>query len=238
MTGPRREAGTLAILDYGAGNLRSVEFALERLGAPCRRAGDRAELEGAAGLVLPGVGAAASAMDALERRGLADALRAAAATGTPILGICLGMQLLTEASDEGAARVPCLGLLPGETRRFGSGLPLPQVGWNRAELEPDTLFRGLPSRSWFYFNHAHRVVCPPELVTARAAYGEPFPAAVGRGTLGGVQFHPEKSARAGLAVLANFCRTCGIPVDAGEAAAPAAREGAAGGARGRRGGPC
>lgn len=216
--GPATEASgaganpAIAIVDYGAGNLRSVEFALERLGVPFRRADRPAGLEGAGGLLLPGVGAAASAMEALERRGLADALRrkAGGGGGPPLLGICLGMQLLTEASDEGGRRVPCLGFLPGETRRFGAGVPLPQIGWNRTRLAADPLFRGLPPETFFYFNHAHQVTCDAGWVTAEATYGEPFPAAVRRGTLAGVQFHPEKSAEAGLAVLENFCRACGV----------------------------
>lgn len=200
----------IAIVDYGAGNLRSVELALRHLGVPSRRACGPEALEGSSGLLLPGVGAAASAMASLEEAGLADPLRrlGAAGGGPPLLGICLGAQLLTEASDEGGGRVPCLGLLPGETRRFPAGVRLPQVGWNRVRLQADPLFEGLAAAEHFYFNHAHRVVCEARWVVAEAEYGEPFPAAVRKGRVAGVQFHPEKSGHAGLRLLRNFWCAC------------------------------
>lgn len=195
----------IAVVDYGAGNLRSVEFALDRVGASHRRAGRPSELDGADGIVLPGVGAAASAMRELEDRGLADVL---ASTDAPLLGVCLGLQLLTETSDEGDGRVRCLGQVPGRTRRFRAALPLPHVGWSPVRLGDDPLFRGLPGEAWFYFLHGHRAECDPGAVVARAEYGEPFPAALRSGAVAGVQFHPEKSGAAGLRVLANFCRGC------------------------------
>lgn len=202
-------APTVGIVDYGAGNLRSVEFALEELGVPHRRVSTPEELARPDRIVLPGVGAAASAMAGLRERGLVEALRE---LERPLLGICLGMQILVESSDEGEETVECLGLLPGRTRRFRAGLPLPQMGWNRARdaagsgARPDPLFAGLPDPAWFYFLHAHRVECDESLWVAGAEYGEPFPAAVRRGRVAGVQFHPEKSAAAGLRLLANFCR--------------------------------
>ncbi|MCL7972113.1 MAG: imidazole glycerol phosphate synthase subunit HisH [marine benthic group bacterium] len=199
----------IALVDYGAGNLRSVEFALEHLGVPFRRARDPVELKGAAAVILPGVGAAASAMRELEERGLADALRE---TSLPVLGVCLGLQLFTERSDEGEVPVDCLGLVPGETRRFGAEggefpLPLPHIGWNETRLSGDPLFEGLREREHFYYLHSYRASVAAEGVIAEADYGEPFPAAVRSGHRVAVQFHPEKSGAAGLRVLANFCGT-------------------------------
>lgn len=198
----------IALIDYGAGNLRSVEFALERLGVSWRRAAASADIAGADAVILPGVGAARSAMRELEARDLVTFLRE---TGLPLLGICLGMQLFMELSDEGGAEVPCLGLLPGATRRIGQDspafdLPLPHIGWNEAELGNDPLFEGLGRREHFYFLHSYRVHAPGENVIAEVEYGARVPAAIRAGHRVAVQFHPEKSGRAGLEVLANFCR--------------------------------
>ena len=196
----------IALVDYGAGNLRSVEFALEHLGVPSRRAAEPEALRGVDAIILPGVGAAASAMRELESRGFADALRE---TGLPVLGVCLGLQLFTERSFEGGGTTSCLGLVGGETRRFGTGeatfaLPLPHIGWNETVLSEDPLFAGLPDREHFYFLHSYRAVVSRESVIAEADYGERFPAAIRRGNRVAVQFHPEKSGAAGLRVLANF----------------------------------
>lgn len=197
----------IALVDYGAGNLRSVEFALDRIGARHRRARDGTELAGARGVVLPGVGAAESAMRELRERGFVEPLRAGRA---PLLGVCLGMQLLTGTSDEGAeGSVTCLGVVPGRTRRFREGVRLPQIGWNRVRLGDDPLFDGLEREEWFYFLHGHRVVVDEERVVGSADYGERFPAAIRSGSVAGLQFHPEKSGTAGLRVLANFCASCG-----------------------------
>lgn len=201
----------IALVDYGAGNLRSVEFTLERLGVAHRRAPEGRALAGASGVILPGVGAAESAMEELAERSLEAPLRA---LEVPLLGVCLGMQLLTESSDEGEREVAGLGLIPGRTRRFEGGVRLPQVGWNRTRLRPDPLFRGLDGEAWFYFLHGHRVVCDEDHVAGRARHGEAFPAAVRRGRVAGVQFHPEKSGGAGLRVLANFCAGCGEETEA------------------------
>lgn len=196
---------TIALVDYGAGNLRSVEFALDRIGARHRRAADPGGLAGADGVILPGVGAAGSAMRELGRRGLDEALRGLEA---PLLGVCLGLQLLTASSDEGDDEVACLGLLPGRTRRFRPGPRLPHVGWNRVRLSDDPVFRGLGDEAWFYFLHGHRVVCADRRVVGRCRHGEAFPAAVREGRTVGVQFHPEKSGPAGLRVLRNFVEGC------------------------------
>jgi glutamine amidotransferase len=198
----------IALVDYGAGNLRSVEFALEHLGVPFRRAGDSLALRDSEAIILPGVGAAASAMRELGDRGLIDALRE---TPLPLLGICLGLQLFTDRSDEGGTTVDCLGLVPGQTRRFGAEnesfpLPLPQIGWNETTLSDDPIFAGLSPREHFYYLHSYRAYVPAETVIAEADYGEWFPAAVRSGRRVAVQFHPEKSGPAGLRILSNFCR--------------------------------
>lgn len=198
----------IALVDYGAGNLRSVEFALERLGVSWRRASTAEALGSATSIILPGVGAAATAMQELESRGLVEPLRG---TQLPMLGICLGLQLLTQSSEEGPRSVPCLGIISGVTRRIGSenrgfGLPLPHIGWNEARLSNDPLFEGLESVEHFYFLHSFRVDTPSERVIAEVDYGGAFPAAVRSERRVAVQFHPEKSGPAGLRVLGNFCR--------------------------------
>lgn len=203
----------IGLIDYGAGNLRSVEFALDRLDVRHVRAGDPGAAARAEALILPGVGAAASAMRELERRGWADALRAET---RPLLGVCLGLQLLFESSAEGKTPTPALGLLPGHVRRFGweergapadgDGLPVPHMGWNEVRLAADEpLAAGLGESAWFYFLHSFRAVCAPDLQRGVADYGEPFPAIVRGGAVAGVQFHPEKSGPGGARVLANFC---------------------------------
>ncbi|MFW6085350.1 MAG: imidazole glycerol phosphate synthase subunit HisH [Gemmatimonadota bacterium] len=206
----------IALVDYGAGNLRSVEFALDRLGVAHRRARTPDDLGSARGVVLPGVGAAASAMAALTEAGWPDELRE---RRRPLLGVCLGMQLLCESSEENAGNgsvTECLGLVPGTVRRFGwdgpgrsDGPPVPHMGWSRVSCDAsDPLFRDVGSDDWFYFLHTFRVDCPESVVSGTASYGETFPAALRSGNVAGVQFHPEKSERAGARMLANFCEEC------------------------------
>jgi len=198
----------IGIVDYGAGNLRSVEFALDELGVAHRRVSRPEGLADVERILLPGVGAAESAMRELRRRELDDALRE---TERPLLGICLGMQLLAESSDEGGREVSCLGLVPGRTRRIRTDAPLPHIGWNR--LEPtgrgEPLFEGIPPEGGAgfhcYFLHGHRVRCDERFVRGRTEYGERFPAAIRRGRVAGLQFHPEKSGPVGLRILSNFC---------------------------------
>jgi glutamine amidotransferase len=201
----------IAIVDYGMGNRRSVEKALEHVGARVLLSPDPDRLATAAGLVVPGVGAFPRAMANLERLGLADFLRERVATGTPVLGICLGMQLAFERSSEhGGAEG--LGLIAGEVRPLvAEGLKLPHIGWNEVTFtQPGSpLTRGLPERCAFY--HVHSLVpvpADPADVLGTAEYGERFATAVHRGSFYGVQFHPEKSSAAGLRMLQNFAGLC------------------------------
>jgi len=203
-------APAIAVLDYGMGNRRSVEKALEHVGARARITRDAAELRAADGLVVPGVGAFPQAMRNLAELGLDELLAERAAAGVPLLGICLGMQLLFESSTEreGAAG---LGLLPGGVERLpADGLKLPHIGWNLVRwARPSPLTEGLPEACAFY--HVHSLAARPaedDDVLGTAEYGAPFVSAVARGSLYGVQFHPEKSSAHGLALLRNFAGVC------------------------------
>ena len=196
----------IAVVDYGMGNRRSVEKALEHVGARPLLSADPEVVRAADALVVPGVGAFPEAMRRLDAAGLTDVLRDRAAAGVPLLGICLGMQLLFERSDEheGAAG---LGLLAGEVTALRAPR-LPHIGWNAVTFErPSPLTEGLGATATFY--HVHSFVCRPTEpadVVGRGDYGERFASIVARGNVMGVQFHPEKSSRDGLALLRNFAR--------------------------------
>ncbi len=201
----------IAIVDYGMGNRRSVEKALEHVGASVTISSEPDVLGAAAGLVVPGVGAFPRAMDRLAELGLDELLRERVATGTPVLGICLGMQLAFERTSElgGAAG---LGIIAGDVRALDPApLKLPHIGWNEVSFtQPDSpLLADLPSRCAFYHVHSYAPVpARAENVLGTAEYGEPFVTAVHSGSFYGVQFHPEKSSAAGLRLLANFARIC------------------------------
>ena len=205
-------APRIAIVAYGMGNLRSVEKALARVGAVPDVTSDHARLRAAAGVVLPGVGAFPEAMAAIRRQGLDELLAETVAAGTPVLGICLGMQLLFDSSVEhGGAEG--LGLIAGPVRPIGGdGLKRPQIGWTRVTWRrPSALGNGWPRASASYY-HVHSFAPVPRDdgdVLATAVYGQEFATAVGRGNLFGVQFHPEKSGPDGLRVLAGFAAACG-----------------------------
>jgi glutamine amidotransferase len=200
----------IAILDYGMGNLRSVEKALERVGADAEITSDRARAEAADGVILPGVGAFPRAMDRVREIGLDDLIAGRIEAGVPVLGICLGMQLLFESSveNEGARGLALLdgGVGPLEA----NGYKVPHIGWSPVRWEhPSALTEGLRDESPFYFVHsfAPRPASEDD-VLGTAAYGERFACAVERPPLYGVQFHPEKSSSAGLRLLNNFVRIC------------------------------
>ena len=196
----------IAIIDYGAGNLRSVELAFRRIGVQARATGDGEAIRAASGAVLPGVGAFADAMGALEKRGLVPVIRDYAASGRPLLGICLGMQALLDGSEEGPG-VPGLGLIPGRVARLPErGLKIPHIGWNSLRAaKKSLLLAGLPEEPYAYFVHSYACRAErPEDVLAVTEYGVPFHSAVRRGNVMGVQFHPEKSGRHGEQMLRNF----------------------------------
>ncbi len=200
----------IAVVDYGMGNRRSVEKALQRVGADAFVSRDFAQLRAADGLLLPGVGAFPAAMRTIAELGLDALLAERAAAGVPLFGSCMGMQLLFEHSAEhgGAAG---LGLLRGEVRPLDApGLKLPHIGWSEVRWERDSpLAAGLPRPAFLY--HVHSFVVHPadeDVILGSAEYGERFPAVVGRGNVFGAQSHPEKSSTHGLALLGNFVRIC------------------------------
>jgi imidazole glycerol phosphate synthase glutamine amidotransferase subunit len=197
----------IAVVDYGAGNLVSIDQALRAAGADVVIARVGADLDGADGLVVPGVGAARPAMDRLRRRALVDPIRRWIAADRPFLGICLGMQLLFDGSDEDGART--LGVLPGRTVRLVGAPRLPHIGWNAVRRRrPHPLFAGVAADAPFYFVHSYAPLPDGpdagEIALADTDHGPDFVSAVARGRLAGVQFHPERSGRDGLLVLANF----------------------------------
>jgi glutamine amidotransferase len=191
----------LAIIDSGGANIASLRFAIERLGIDSQVTTDAATLRAATHIMLPGVGAAADCMERLRSANLVEAIRS---LRQPLLGVCVGMQLLFESSEEG--NVTCLGLLPGRVQRFPDrdGLPVPHMGWNQIEFpRPSPLLDDVASGDHMYFVHSY---CAPvnESTIATTLYGERFAAIVRRGNVFGAQFHPERSARAGSLVLRNF----------------------------------
>jgi glutamine amidotransferase len=215
-------APRIAVVDYGMGNRRSVQKALEHVGADAPITSDIGLLESCAALVIPGVGAFPRGMENLRRLGLAEYLRRRAAEGTPILGICLGMQLLFDSSVE-LERTEGLGLIPGEVSWLATdGLRLPHIGWNEVRFErPSLLLEGLPQGGCPFY-HVHSLAPKPadlQMIVGSAEYGERFATIVARENVSGVQFHPEKSSAHGLRLLANFASNC----RAGAAHAPAAR---------------
>lgn len=219
----------IAIVDYGSGNLQSLANAFALLGAEAEVTSDPARVQAADALVLPGQGAAPPAMRHLRAAGLDAAVRASVAAGKPLLGICLGMQLLFEVSEEGDT--PCFGFLPGVVRRLAVPLKLPQIGWNR--VRPVASHPLIPGPADCYFAHSyHCVPDRPADAIAVSQYGVPFVAAVARGPIFGVQFHPERSGPAGLALLERFLRLAGLgpdaprpAVEAGQARPPAPEPG-------------
>lgn len=197
----------IAIIDYGMGNLRSVQKALEAVGERAEVTGDPNRVRKADKVILPGVGAFADAIAELRRTGLADAFRGAVAAGTPCLGVCLGLQLLFDLSEEDG-RHEGLGLVPGRVARFepSPGLKVPHMGWNTLRIRcPAPILDGLPPEPSVYFVHSYYAVpTDPMDVAAEADYPGPFAAVVWRDNLMACQFHPEKSQRIGLAMYANF----------------------------------
>jgi glutamine amidotransferase len=195
----------IAIIDYDVGNLHNLKNALDFQGIPNRIVREPKELEAAQRIMLPGVGAFRPAIERLRRAGMEPAIRRKIAQGVPFLGICLGLQLLLEMSEEGGPNQG-LGLIAGRVVRFRTNLKVPQIGWNQVALQrPDPLLEGIPDGSYFYFVHSyHAAIADPADALGLTEYGVVFPAIVRHGNVWGVQFHPEKSQNAGLRLLKNF----------------------------------
>ncbi len=217
-------SGPVVVVDYDAGNLRSVARALEHVGADPLVSADPSDIDRAGAVVLPGVGAAADTMFKLRERRLVEPLLEYIAADRPFLGVCMGLQALLERSDEGDTE--CLGVLPGEVRLFEAavGRKVPHMGWNTVEwLRPHPVTEGVPSGSYFYFVHSyHPTTQVEELALGETEYGVRFPSVLARGYLVATQFHPEKSGERGLRIYRNFvdwART-GIPAPTLAPAAP------------------
>ena len=196
----------VVVIDYESGNLRSVFKALERTGIRPEITAEPSVLLGADAAVLPGVGAGDAAMRALHQRGLVEPLRKFVASGRPFLGICLGLQLLMDSTEEGDAH--CLGILPGNTRKLPGGMKVPHMGWNEVNFKgAHPVFEGIPQGAHFYFVHSY--YAEPEerdLIAGVTEYGIPFCSVVVKDNLIATQFHPEKSGTLGLKVYENFVR--------------------------------
>ena len=197
----------IAIVDYGAGNLRSVAKAVEKLGYSPEVTGDPQKVRNAKAVILPGVGASDSAMTALKERGLVEPLRAVIRDGVPFFGVCLGLQLLLESSEEGS--MPCLSVVPGRVKRFPNSVKTPHMGWNEVNFERDhPVLEGVESGSYFYFVHSY--YADPEdqsLVLGTTDYASQFCSVIARDNLVATQFHPEKSGGVGLRLYENFLRS-------------------------------
>jgi glutamine amidotransferase len=197
----------IAVIDYGAGNLRSIQKALERRGLAVRIIAEPGPLAEADALVVPGDGAFGPAMAQFRSRGFADRIRPFVDSGRPFLGICLGMQLLFDESEEDG-RHRGLGLLPGRVVRLSGSIKVPHMGWNALRfLRPSPLLEGCVPDDYVYFIHSyHAVPADHEVVAATAEYGGQVAAVVGRGNVWATQFHPEKSGGVGVRMLENFAR--------------------------------
>ncbi len=194
----------LVVIDYGSGNLRSVGKALESVGAASLVSGDPAELATADAVVFPGVGSAPAAMAALQQLGLVQPLLDYVASGRPFLGVCLGLQLLMDRSEEG--NTPCLGIIPGEAKRLPPGLKIPHMGWNSVRFNlSHPAFEGIPQDSYFYFVHSYYPVpADKDGQAGFTEYGVSFCSVYARGNLVATQFHPEKSGSTGVRIYKNF----------------------------------
>lgn len=205
---------SIAIIDYGAGNLRSVQKALQKLGFQAELTTDKQFIRSASGLVLPGVGAFDDAISALRAANLENSLMEGIGMGKPFMGICLGYQLLFESSEEG--RSPGLGLLPGAVKKFNfkgtpfENLSVPHMGWNRLIIKrPCPIFEGVKTGDMVYFAHSFYPVPKNDIiVTTQTDYGIDFASSVSKENIFGIQFHPEKSGEIGLKILRNFGALC------------------------------
>lgn len=205
----------IAIIDYNAGNLTSVRLALEYIGAPCEVTSDPEKILAAERIIFPGVGAAAAAMSNLRKLRLIEAIETALADGKPFFGICLGMQVIFEFSEEDGG-TPCIGIVPGTVKKFRPSDPMckiPHMGWNAVEFtNPHPIIRGIESSSEFYFVHSYYPVpADPRYVIGETEYADiRFASIIGKQNLVATQFHPERSGRVGMRMLENFCKWDGV----------------------------
>lgn len=197
----------ITIIDYGAGNLFSVKKALEYFNAKVQITDDTKIILRSDGIVLPGVGAFGSSMNLLEKSGLKDAILEATKKGIPLLGVCLGLQLLFEESEESPG-TKGLGVIKGKVKRFPGDLPLPHIGWNQIRIiKEDVIFKGIKQDSFFYFVHSYYAEpCKKDSIIGITEYGIEFPSAIAQDNIFAVQFHPEKSGFEGLKIYRNFLR--------------------------------
>ena len=210
-----RRSRPLAIVDYGAGNLRSVQKAFEHVGADATITSDPQEIAAAPAIVLPGVGAFGAAMEQLGRRGLVAVILERIRQGTPFLGVCLGLQVLFEGSEEDPG-VAGLGVVPGEVRALPGTVKVPHIGWNQVEVcTCSDLFEGIPAGSAFYFVHGFAAVprSPGDVLCMTDYDGVRFVSGIEVGNVAGVQFHPEKSSSLGLRLYRNFAQRAGLAPD-------------------------
>lgn len=202
----------IVIIDYGLGNLASVSNALDRLGIANRISGDQDKIRKASSLILPGVGAAGKGMKNLEKRRLDTIIIDEINKGKPILGICLGMQLLFESSEEG--NIKCLGILKGKVIKFRRERKVPEIGWNEIKIKNQkskikNIFKNIQNKSYFYFVNSY--YCSPDdnsIIAAETKYGEVFPSVIIRNNVVATQFHPEKSGKTGMQFLINWRKIC------------------------------
>ena len=199
----------LVVIDYGSGNLRSVAKALESIGVSPIVTGDASQIASADAVVLPGVGSGPAAMDALRQRNLVEPIRECVASGRPFLGVCLGLQLLLDRTEEGGA--DCLGSVAGRVNRLPDGLKVPHMGWNSVRFKREhPVFKGIPQDSHFYFVHSYYAAPDDETwVAGTTDYGVSFCSIYAKDNVVATQFHPEKSGRMGLRIYQNFVTLAG-----------------------------
>lgn len=196
----------IAIVDYGLGNLANVKNAFDKIGVSSMITSDKDAIQRAPGVVFPGVGAAQAGMERLRQSGLDKTIIDVARANKPVLGICLGMQLLLDTSEEGDTK--CLGIIQGSVKKFQTTLKIPQIGWNNVAASSSKLFSGITTGSYFYFVHSY--YCVPkkaDVVFGTSDYDIRFCSALNDKNIYGVQFHPEKSGEAGLKLLHNFAKS-------------------------------
>ena len=201
----------LVVIDYESGNLRSVAKALESIGVSPIVTGDASQIASADAVVLPGVGSGPAAMDALRQRNLVEPIRECVASGRPFLGVCLGLQLLLDRTEEGGA--DCLGSVAGRVRRLPDGVKVPHMGWNSVRFKREhPVFKGIPQDSHFYFVHSYYAAPDDETwVAGTTDYGVSFCSIYAKDNVVATQFHPEKSGRMGLRIYQNFVTLAGQP---------------------------